>query len=42
MEDVPLGTGGALRLALPLIKSDTVMVMNGDSYVNADLNAFLE
>lgn len=42
MEDVPLGTGGALRLALPLIKSDTVMVMNGDSYVNADLKTFLE
>jgi len=42
MEDVPLGTGGALRLALPLIKSDTVMVMNGDSYVNADLRTFLE
>ena len=41
MEDVPLGTGGALRLALPLIQSDTVMVMNGDSYINADLKAFL-
>ena len=41
MEDVPLGTGGALRLAFPLIKSDTVMVMNGDSYVNADLKTFL-
>ena len=41
MEDSPLGTGGALRLALPLIKSDTVMVMNGDSYVNADLEIFL-
>ena len=42
VEDAPLGTGGALRLALPLIKSDTVMVMNGDSYVNADLESFLE
>jgi D-glycero-alpha-D-manno-heptose 1-phosphate guanylyltransferase len=42
MEDVPLDTGGALRLALPLIRSDTVMVMNGDSYVNADFKAFLE
>ena len=41
MENMPLGTGGALRLALPLIKSDTVMVMNGDSYVNADLETFL-
>ena len=42
MENVPLGTGGALRLALPLIRSDTVMVMNGDSYVSADFKAFLE
>jgi len=41
IEDAPLGTGGALRLALSLIKSDTVMVMNGDSYVNADLKTFL-
>ena len=41
MEDLPLGTGGALRLALPLITSDIVMVMNGDSYVNADLKTFL-
>ena len=41
-EDVPLGTGGALRLALPLIKSDTVMVMNGDSYADVDFKAFLE
>ena len=41
-EEVPLGTGGAVRLALPLIKSETVMIMNGDSYINADLNAFLE
>ena len=40
MEDVPLGTGGALRLALPMIKSDTVMVMNGDSYANVDLKTF--
>jgi len=40
-EDAPLGTGGALRLALPHLSSDTVLVMNGDSYVNADLRAFL-
>jgi len=41
MEDVPVGTGGAVRLALPLIKSDTFIVMNGDSYVNVDLKNFL-
>jgi len=41
-EDAPLGTGGALRLALPHLRSDPVLAMNGDSYANADINAFLE
>lgn len=44
----PLGTAGALRLALPLFKpglsesnvSDSVLVMNGDSFCEADLRAF--
>ncbi len=39
-EDKPLGTGGALRLALPLIESDYVLVMNGDSYVRTDLSCY--
>lgn len=39
-ESEPLGTAGALRLALPWIKSDTILVMNGDSYCRADLIAF--
>jgi NDP-sugar pyrophosphorylase family protein len=39
-EDTPLGTGGALRLALPLIDSDPVLVMNGDSFCDADLSDF--
>jgi len=37
-----LGTGGALRLALPQLQSDPVLVMNGDSYCTADLGPFLE
>jgi len=41
-EDIPLGTGGALCHALPLISSETVMVMNGDSFVDIDLNLFLQ
>jgi len=41
-ELTPLGTGGALRHALPLISSESIMVMNGDSFVDADLNAFLD
>src|SRR5437773_12526154 len=32
-EHEPLGTGGALKLAEPLI-SDPVLVLNGDSYVD--------
>jgi len=36
-EPEPLGTGGALQNALPLVKSDPVLVMNGDSYTEVDL-----
>ena len=36
-ESSPLGTGGALRLALPCFASEEVMVMNGDSYCEVDL-----
>jgi NDP-sugar pyrophosphorylase family protein len=41
-EPEPLGTGGALRLAWPLIKSDPVLILNGDSFVNVDLTAYME
>jgi NDP-sugar pyrophosphorylase family protein len=37
----PLGTGGALKLAEPLI-SDPVLVLNGDSYVEWSLVPMLE
>jgi mannose-1-phosphate guanylyltransferase len=36
-ESCPLGTGGALRNAADLIQSGSVLVMNGDSYTDADL-----
>ncbi len=36
VESTPLGTGGALRAALPRTTSDDLLVMNGDSYVDAD------
>lgn len=39
-ESSPLGTAGALRLALPLFKSDPVLVMNGDSFCRVDLRDF--
>lgn len=39
-EAAPLGTAGALRLALPLFASDPVLIMNGDSFCDANLQAF--
>jgi D-glycero-alpha-D-manno-heptose 1-phosphate guanylyltransferase len=36
-ELTPLGTAGALRLALPLFNSNPVLVMNGDSYCDANI-----
>jgi NDP-sugar pyrophosphorylase family protein len=40
-EEHPLGTGGALRNTAPLIESDITLVMNGDSYTDADLDSFV-
>jgi D-glycero-alpha-D-manno-heptose 1-phosphate guanylyltransferase len=42
-EKEPLGTGGGLRLALPLIGADHFLLLNGDSFCDAslpDFNAF--
>jgi len=39
-ETSPLGTGGALRLALDYIKSDSVLVMNGDSFCEISISDF--
>lgn len=39
-EPHPLGTGGAIRLAANRLVSPTVLVLNGDSYCQADLGAF--
>jgi len=36
----PLGTGGALRLALPYFKTDSILVMNGDSFADVDLATY--
>jgi NDP-sugar pyrophosphorylase family protein len=40
-EHKPLGTGGALRLALSMFKSDFVLVMNGDSFIRVNLTTYL-
>jgi NDP-sugar pyrophosphorylase family protein len=39
-EETPLGTGGALRLALPQLGADLALVLNGDSYVDCPLAEF--
>lgn len=39
-ETTPLGTGGAIRAALPMLTGETVLVLNGDSYCHADIAAF--
>ena len=41
-EPQPLGTGGAIRLALNKIDAPQVIVMNGDSYCDADLAEHIE
>ena len=40
VEDRPLGTGGALRQALPLASSETVLVANGESLFRTSLGRF--
>jgi mannose-1-phosphate guanylyltransferase len=42
IETEPLGTGGAVANALPSLSSDPVLVINGDTMVDADLTAFLD
>lgn len=41
IEPEPLGTGGALANAIPVLSGHPVLVMNGDTMVHTDLNAFL-
>lgn len=41
-EEEPLGTGGALKKAKPLIKSNPFVVMNGDSICNMNFIEFFK
>ena len=41
VETEPLGTGGAIRLALDHIGPQNVFVMNGDTYLELDFHAML-
>ena len=38
LEDIPLGTGGAIKKALECCKEDNVFIINGDTYFDVDLN----
>lgn len=40
MEEQPMGTGGAIKKALEMTSSSSVLVMNGDSYVEFDFKSF--
>ncbi|MBL6996797.1 nucleotidyltransferase family protein [Desulfobacula sp.] len=41
MEHKPLGTGGALKLAGQYLDGDSALVMNGDSFVECDVQRLL-
>jgi NDP-sugar pyrophosphorylase family protein len=41
VEPEPLGTAGAVALARPLLNSEPVLVINGDTILDAGLNTFL-
>lgn len=40
-EQEPLGTGGAIKKAATFLRDEHVVVMNGDSFFNLDLNKLL-
>jgi NDP-sugar pyrophosphorylase family protein len=41
-EEWPMGTAGALRRSLDLLDADTVLVVNGDAYVDTSLVRFCD
>ena len=38
----PLGTGGAIHNSIHMVKTDNILVMNGDSYIDTNLTAYIE
>lgn len=42
IEEAPLGTGGAIRQAMELCNSSVVLIVNGDTFLDLDLQAFAE
>ena len=41
VESEPMGTGGAIRLAEPFARGSQMLIMNGDSYCDVDLQALV-
>lgn len=41
IENMPLGTGGAILKAAQMVTSDPFLVLNGDSYFDADIDSLL-
>ena len=39
-EETPLGTGGGILLSLDKCKEDDIVILNGDSFFDVDLNEF--
>lgn len=42
VEEEPLGTGGAIRKAYEQINEDDILILNGDTFFNIDINAAYE
>lgn len=41
VEEAPLGTGGAIRYALQQVSAEAVLVLNGDTFLQADYAAMM-
>lgn len=41
IEDTPLGTGGAIQNAIPMINTESFIALNGDSFCKIDYKEFL-
>lgn len=42
VEDEPLGTGGAIALAMQKLKDEKFFIINGDTFFNVDLNELVQ
>ena len=42
IENKPLGTGGAIAAAFPLCNSDVCLIVNGDTFLDFDINSLIQ